>query len=159
MMSLIKPIIENRKIDYMHKILNLRNLIFFIVTWSLIACKTTSKPSSTLYENGFVFNGIDFEKKNFRVIDGKFSFKEDTRAKNKIDLEGKYVIPPFGDAHTHNFDDVTQFDSLYKAYINEGTFYIQVLTNHYSSYLQVKDKINTPGKIDVAFRRASTCSL
>jgi predicted amidohydrolase YtcJ len=49
-----------------------------------------------------------------------------------IDLGGGFVIPPFGDALTHNFDGARNIDQIINAYMHEGTFYVQVLT-HYRS--------------------------
>ena len=138
---------------------SIKKLVFFPYVFLLVtSCRDSPKKEATFYKNGYIFNGKTFEKKNFYVQEGQFSFNPMIQSNKEVDLGGKYVIPPFGDAHTHNFDDLEQFDSIYKAYINEGTFYVQVLTNHYSSYQKIKDSVNSHGKIDVAFAHGGITS-
>lgn len=136
-------------------------LVIFLSAIHLIlfnSCKDRPQSPSIKYTNGHIFDGDNFRKSSFVVQDGKFHFDTSIKFDSTIDLNENYVIPPFGDAHTHNFDDVTNFDSIYKAYINEGTFYVQVLTNHYSNYLKVKDSLNTPGRIDAKFAHGGITS-
>jgi len=138
-----------------------RYIISFIIAFSfisLISCDAEISTDSVKYVGGYLFDGDNFIKKDFATTDGKFSFDLSLKANKTVNLDGKYVIPPFGDAHTHNFDDIEQFDSIYQAYINEGTFYVQVLTNHYSIYQIIKDSLNIPGKIDVAFAHGGITS-
>lgn len=135
-----------------------KTYLLFVLFLLSISCGYNSNEAVTFYKNGYIFNGKTFEKKNFFVKDGRFTFNSLTHANKVVDLEEMYVIPPFGDAHTHNLDDVEQFDSIYKAYINEGTFYVQVLTNHYSSYQKIKDSVNSHGKIDVTFAHGGITS-
>jgi len=133
-------------------------LIFFTLI-SIISCRQETSTDSIKYAGGYLFNGDKFIKKDFFIKNGKFSFDSTNKKTNKtINLDGKYVIPPFGDAHTHNFDNIEQFDSIYQAYINEGTFYVQVLTNHYSRHEKIKDSLNKPGKIDVSFAHGGITS-
>lgn len=138
---------NRNQFKYLIGILLLLSLINFLPSF-----KYKSNTSKTIqYINGNVYQEGNFVRKDFSVVHGKLTFKQSDNAGEVVDLRGKYVIPPLADAHTHNFDDVGLFDSIYNAYVEEGTFYIQVLTNHYSSYLHVKDCVNGPGKIDVAF--------
>ncbi|MFD2587959.1 hypothetical protein ACFSQJ_13520 [Croceitalea marina] len=136
----------------MHKVFILA--LFF----SMFSCAKKEHKISILYTNANVFNGETFAKKDFLVKDGLFQFNATFQPDVIVDLKDQYVIPPFGDAHTHNFDNLQKFDSIYKAYIREGVFYIQVLNNHYSHYLQLKDSINSPGKLEVAFAHGGITS-
>ncbi len=131
-----------------YKIFKIKLLL--IITVFFGACNS-NKIQVTKYSNGYVFNGVDFKKVSFVVTHGELDFSTSAKFDTEVDLTGKYVIPAFGDAHTHNFDDIAKFDSIYKAYINEGTFYVQVLTNHYSNFLKIKDSLNSAGKIDAKF--------
>lgn len=138
-----------------------RYILSFFIALSLISFISYDAELSTdtvKYVGGNLFDGDNFIKKDFSIKDGKFSFDLSLKANKTVNLDGKYVIPPFGDAHTHNFDDIDQFDSIYQAYLKEGTFYVQVLTNHYSRYLVLKDSLNIPGKIDVAFAHGGITS-
>lgn len=144
-----------QKLRVMNKLILRSSIIILIL---LFGCGIKDNNKAVLYSNGFVFNGKSFEQKDFIVKDGTFYFDKFIKVHEQEDLTGKYVIPPFGDAHTHNFDDLEQFDSIYNAYVDEGTFYVQVLTNHYSSYLKIKDSLNKPGKIDAAFAHGGITS-
>lgn len=135
----------------------MQKLSILILLFSILNC-TTKDENAVLYINGYIFNGTTFVKKDFVTSDGVFKFNFKAKPQQVIDLKNQYVIPPFADAHTHNFDNLEKFDSIYKAYVDEGVFYIQVLNNHYSHYLQLKDSINKPGKLDVAFAHGGITS-
>jgi len=134
-------------------------LTLLLLFMTLSCCKNLSKQEDILYQNGYIFNGEEFEKKDFIVKNGKIFFDTFIKVHKVIDLTNKYVVPPFGDAHTHNFDNLQKFDSIYNAYVNEGVFYIQVLNNHHSNYIKIKDSINKPGKLDVAFAHGGITSV
>ncbi len=136
------------------------NFILISIMAILFAgCRGGEVPEgSVAYLGGRVYNGSEFEKRDFRVVDGILDFDSAVEAETIVDLDGTYVIPPFGDGHTHNFDDPALFDSIYQAYVDEGTFYVQVLTNHHSGYLQIKDSLNKPGKIDAIFAHGGLTS-
>ncbi|MGB5238559.1 MAG: hypothetical protein WBM43_12765 [Flavobacteriaceae bacterium] len=132
--------------------------LLLAITIVFAGCDSNKSLQITKYSYGYVFNGVDFKKASFVVNHGEFDFSASARFDTVIDLSGKYIIPAFGDAHTHNFDDVAKFDSIYSAYLSEGTFYIQVLTNHYSNYLKIKDSLNSKGRIDAKFAHGGITS-
>jgi hypothetical protein len=137
---------------------NLKTLSLLIILMVFAACESGTKSKAIKYSNGYVFNGVSFEKASFIVRNGELNFSSSAKFDTTIDLKNKYIIPAFGDAHTHNFDDIVKFDSIYKAYIDEGTFYVQVLTNHYSNYIKIKDSLNSKGKIDAKFAHGGITS-
>lgn len=104
------------------------------------------------WKNGLWFDGERFVKRNFFTVDG-FLLKDFRPAADRtIDLEGKYVVPPFGDAHHHGIDSAAGLDAKIKAFVDAGVFYVKnpnvipdLLTD------EVRAKINTPQSIDVAF--------
>ncbi|ALM06400.1 hypothetical protein SB49_00145 [Sediminicola sp. YIK13] len=137
---------------------NLILLSLFIIMMVFAGCDSSTKSKTIKYSNGYVFNGVSFEEKSFVVKNGELNYSLSAKFDTIVDLKNKYIIPAFGDAHTHNFDDVAKFDSIYKAYIDEGTFYVQVLTNHYSNYLRLKNSLNTTGKIEAKFAHGGITS-
>ena len=132
--------------------------ILLLIAAFVSGCALEPETEITLYQNGQLYTGSGFEKKSFFVQNGIISLDNSLKASQIVDLNEKFIIPPFGDAHTHNFDELSVFDSIYKAYINEGVFYVKVLNNHHSTYLKLKDSLNNPGKIDVAFAHGGLTS-
>lgn len=80
------------------------------------------------------------------------------RVDSTLDLSGGWVVPPFGDAHTHNLDGTFQLADMREAYRDEGTFYIQVLTNTTRGAAAVRDTFATPGTLDVRYANAGFTS-
>lgn len=77
---------------------------------------------------GSVFNGGKFVQKTMYIVDGKITFEKPSDLNQLIDVSGKFIIPPYGDAHTHNLDREWQLSYLPEQYLREGTFYVQNLT-------------------------------
>jgi imidazolonepropionase-like amidohydrolase len=81
-------------------------------------------------KNGFWWQKGRFVKKTIYAVKGIFSFKKIVQPDSIIDLTGKYCIPPFGDAHTHNLDGARGLQEMIEKYLQEGVYYVQVLGNH-----------------------------
>src|SRR5262249_38266275 len=100
------------------------------------------------FVNGQWYNGKDFRRETFYSVDGMLTKAKPREVDETIDLENHFVIPPFGDAHTHNLDGTYNLDKMIKAYLAEGTFYVQVLTNHASGALAAKPFLNKSSSLD-----------
>ncbi|WP_297693305.1 hypothetical protein [uncultured Eudoraea sp.] len=122
-----------------------------------LSCK--KDPShGVAFEGGQVFNGQTFESKTFYVINGLISFNPPGTLDSTIQLDRHYVIPPFGDAHTHNLADPSKIDSLEKKYVQDGIYYVQVLTNYASKADSVRDRFSSPETIDVKYANGGLTS-
>lgn len=85
--------------------------------------------------------------------------REPSRVDETVDLKNGFVIPPFADAHTHNLDGIRDLDRISKAYLDEGTFYVQVLANHASGAKQARPLLNKPSTLDVSYANGMlTCT-
>ena len=80
------------------------------------------------------------------------------RVDSTIDLDGGFVIPPFGDAHTHNLDGAFNLEKIRDAYIEEGTFYVAVLTNTTTGAERVRSRFNHPCDLDVVYANGGLTS-
>jgi hypothetical protein len=67
-----------------------------------------------------------------------------------FDLAGKYVVPPFGEAHNHNLDwsSPEQFARLQRMYLEAGVFYIKNPNSLPRSRQALAGKINLPSSVD-----------
>ena len=107
--------------------------------------------------NGKWFNGKSFESKSFYTEHGLLTSRRPQRVDSVIDLRGKFVVPPFGEAHNHNVEwyGAERFYKLRDKYLKDGIFYVKNPNNVPRFVQPLLDKINTPASIDVAFANGS----
>jgi imidazolonepropionase-like amidohydrolase len=80
------------------------------------------------------------------------------RADSVVALRGQWMVPPFGDAHTHSPDGAFGFAAIRDMYLRLGVFYVQTLTNHRSGRRAVAAQVNVPASIDVVYADAAVTS-
>ncbi len=113
---------------------------------------------SYAFVNGQWFTGVGFRRVTLYAVNGVFEDRRPARIDSTIDLAGGFVIPPFGDAHTHNLDAPSNVAPLREAYVREGTFYVQVLGNSRSRADQARAQFNRPCALDVAYANGGLTS-
>jgi len=102
------------------------------------------------FANGSWFDGQKFVQKTFYSVGGMLSSKRPARVDRVFDLSGKYVVPPFGEAHNHNlvWSSDEQFARINKRYLDAGIFYVK----NPNSLLRQKEptsaRINLPNTVD-----------
>ena len=116
--------------------------------------------SARSYEfvGGRWFDGRTFRREKFYAVGGRLTKKRPGRVDETIDLASNYVISPFADAHTHNLDGTFNLDKMTRAYLDEGTFYVQVLTNYASGAKQARPFLNRPSSLDVLYANGGLTS-
>jgi imidazolonepropionase-like amidohydrolase len=112
-----------------------------------------STPSHA-FVNGKWFNGSEFEETTFYSVNGILTKTKPDILEEVTDLRGKFVVPPFGEAHTHNVEGPWDIDHVIANYIRDGIFYVKNPNNIRDFADQIRDKINQPHSIDVAFAHA-----
>lgn len=118
-----------------------------------------SKTPVVELAHGRWYDGRGFvTKTSMYVENGVFRSTRPSRVDSIIDLNGGYVIPPFGDAHTHNLDGPFNLDRIRDAYVTEGTFYVAVLTNTASRTAQIRGRFNQPCDLDVLYANGGLTS-
>ncbi len=115
-------------------------------------------PKNYEFINGNWFDGKTFRRKTFYAVNGVFSGKRPAKTDETVDLKNGFVIPPFADAHTHNLDGTFNLEKVIKAYLDEGTFYVQVLTNYATGAKQAKPFLNKPSSLDVVYANGGLTS-
>jgi len=120
--------------------------------------KTANQKSNSLsikFINGNWFNGKTFENKTAWVNNGIISFTNTgIKIDTTIDISGKYVIPPFGEAHNHNLESDYKIDEAISKYLDNGVFYVKMLSSIKKRIDIIKDKFNTPESVDVSYAHA-----
>ena len=77
------------------------------------------------FAHGQWFDGQKFVAKKFYTVGGKLTSKKPARVDSVIDLSGKYVVPPFGEAHNHNVAQGSRLDAFIRQYLEAGIFYVK----------------------------------
>src|ERR1041385_6764650 len=65
---------------------------------------TSTAGPSYAFTNGLWFIDGRFERRTYYSVNGILQSTSPARLDSTADLRGGFVIPPFGDAHTHNLD-------------------------------------------------------
>jgi hypothetical protein len=74
-----------------------------------------------------------------------------SRVDSIIDLSGKYIVPPFGEAHNHNVEQSARLDGVIGMYLEAGIFYVKNPNSLPRVTTPLAGKINLPRSIDVVF--------
>ena len=111
------------------------------------------QPSAKAYEfvNGQWFDGQKFQVKKFYSVGRVLTTRKPASVERVFDLAGKYVIPPFGDAHNHSLSGPFNADSMIRQYLKDGIFYVKNPANIQRDTNLIKGKINKPDSVDAVF--------
>ena len=87
------------------------------------------------------------------VVDGRLTSRRPRLVDSVIDLAGRWVVPPFGEAHNHNVDYSTpgRTDSLIARYLRDGVFYVKNPGNLPRGRDSLVGRVNVPRGVDVVF--------
>lgn len=91
----------------------------------LAGCATggqrTADEPVTLYENARVWTGDGFAVRSFATAGGRFVDPRRARPTARVDLGGRWVVPPYANAHAH-ITGATEKESA--RYLKDGVFYV-----------------------------------
>jgi len=123
--------------------------MFFIVP--IVAQRHTSHTFHLI--QGKWFDGNGFADEDFYVVDGVLSRTPPEHIDTTIDLHGRYLVPPYGDAHEHNFDSLQRTPAVTAQYLHDGIFYAQGMTDITNGAKAVASAglVNTPSTVDVTY--------
>jgi len=101
-------------------------------------------------DTGFVARTVVYQ------VGDQFALERPARIDTTIDLAGRFVVPPYGEAHNHNleFTNARRTDSVIASYLRDGVFYIQNPGTLLRSHLRLQNRINSSSSVDVSFANA-----
>ncbi len=113
----------------------------------------TQTPVPRVYRfiNGLWFDGQGFQPKTVYSVDGRFAMKYQGAVDQTLDLQGKYVIPPFGEAHTHHFMVGMDYQAQMLTYLVQGIFYAKNPNSLSKLTDPIRAAFNKPTSIDVIY--------
>lgn len=108
----------------------------------------------THFTHGLWFNGTTFVPNDFYAENGILTHKPSRPTDiTTVDLHGGYIVPPYGDAHEHNFDGLSGMPALTTEYLGDGIFYAQGMADTTGGANEVLKAhlVNTPQTVDVTY--------
>lgn len=117
-----------------------------------------AEPSVAL-ENGLVLTAGAFVSRDLYVKDGRFVTERPAGDIRVIDLGGRHVIPPLGDAHTHRFSRAADATDSRELYLERGYLYVANLCCPPDARSATSRHANRADSLDVLFTNgAFTCT-
>jgi imidazolonepropionase-like amidohydrolase len=134
------------------------SFLFLFQTSPTIPIPVSESPKIVRFINGNWYDGKVFKRRTFYSANGNLTERKPQQIDQTVDLKNGFVIPPFADAHTHNLDGAFNLEKVIKDYLDEGTFYVQVLGNYASGAQQAKPFLNKPSSPDVIYANGALTS-
>jgi len=112
------------------------------------------------FRNGQWYDGKGFVTATWYTNNGLLSKKAPSKIDSVIDLQGKWVIPPMGDAHCSSISENPSAANTLNLYMGEGIFYLQMLGNTKEGRAATAPLMNKPTAPDAVFANGViTCTL
>lgn len=109
-------------------------------------------PALTMhFVHGRWWDGNAFRERDLYSAKGVLTATAPTHVDVTVDLGERYVVPPFGDAHEHNFSSVVNTPKDVAMYLRDGIFYAQGVTEPWRASAKVAGLVNRPDSVDVTY--------
>lgn len=109
-------------------------------------------------EGGRWFDGDGFVEDTWYSVDGLMTRKRPTQIDVRIDLKGRYVLPPLADAHNHNLQNAWSAATFADDYLRRGIFYSAQLAANADEISGHRGLLGGPGRVDVLWAEATLSS-
>ena len=106
---------------------------------------------TVLYENGRWFDGVGFTAKTMYSVDGVLTDILQGPPDRTVNLGDGWVVPPFGEAHTHMLGDTSQLAKQGRTFMDDGVFYAMVQDPAHEVTAVHRTFAADPGTVDVAY--------
>lgn len=103
-------------------------------------------------KNGNYYIGSVFKNyPSLYINDGVFTFKKPQKIDSIINLDNKFILPPFAEGHTHKIDNPKELDKEVNNFLKQGVFYALVLNNFSSTVENNRNELTKYNSLDVLF--------
>lgn len=114
-----------------------------------MAAPLASSAQSYELTHGRWFDGNAFVAGTVYVDRGVIVARRPARVDSTIDLSGKFIVPPYGEAHNHNIEGSPP--GTIKKYLDAGIFYVKDPCSFPEASVEAIGKLNIPTSIDGIF--------
>lgn len=98
---------------------------------------------------GVWFNGEAFERATWYSVGGRLTQTRPRRVDVRVDLRGRYVIPPFAEAHNHDMQNAYLGAISAQRYLRDGVFYTAQMCAQPEQVASFRGFVNQPNTVDV----------
>jgi imidazolonepropionase-like amidohydrolase len=109
-------------------------------------------------ENSLWFDGAGFRSGALYSVKGTLTFERPAAVDETIDLRGRYIVPPFAEAHNHNVEPRPDIASVIRRYLTDGVFYVKIPANPPRAKVALATLVNKRESIDVTFSNGGLTS-
>ncbi|MCH9694415.1 MAG: amidohydrolase family protein [Gammaproteobacteria bacterium] len=125
---------------------------FLISVFLLLAILSNNYATAAdAYVNGKWFESGQFVSRTVYVVDGHIRFTAPDSIDNTYDLSGRFVIPPFAEAHNHDLTSDFNPQERIDEYLSDGVFYAKMQSAFSEGFEKLSPHFNTPESLDVIF--------
>ncbi len=128
-------------------------LLSLLLALAITPRQTTDSVTTPTYQfiHGNWFDGQGFSRASFFSVNGILTSKRPPKIDKLFDLAGKYILPPYADAHNHSIDGFKRVEERIRKYLTDGVFYVKN-PNSIPRYTKgLLGKINISTSVDVIF--------
>jgi imidazolonepropionase-like amidohydrolase len=125
-------------------------MIRILTIVSFLFATTAFAHGNLKFVNGRWYDGTRFVEKTMYSVDNVFADTFDGEAR-VIDLGGRFVVPPYADAHNHAFADGANVPEQLRRYLGAGIFYVKNPNNSGPLTVPARAQVNKPETVDVLY--------
>lgn len=103
------------------------------------------------FDGGLWFDGRAFRPATMYSVNGVFRASHAGKVDASYDLSGKFVVPPFAEAHNHHFTEGMDYRAQIATHLAQGIFYAKNTNAAQAWAAAVRPLLNTPEGVDVLF--------
>jgi hypothetical protein len=103
------------------------------------------------FVNGQWFTGKDFQSRMFYSVNGVLTTQTPPGPVDTIELQGTFVVPPFGDAHNHFPSRKEDLNDGNRAHLEAGVFYTLNPGGDADAANPIRSELGTAETIDTVF--------
>ena len=111
-------------------------------------------PATLHLKNGLWFDGSAFRREDWYSVDGRLTRIPPARVDAAIDLAGRYVLPPFAEAHNHDLQNAWMGAQFSPRYLRQGIFYSLQMCADPQGAAAVRSLLDQAANVDVLFAEA-----
>ena len=113
----------------------------------------------TAYVGGSWWDGERFAPRDTTWAEGGvFTDRRPARVERAVSLAGRFVVPPYGDAHQHMLDGAYTAGLADSLFLDRGVFYALVLNNSGRGGVAMRPRFAGPATLDVAYAHGGITS-